>query len=133
MAESLPSRRDDAIVAEPAAGDLTAAAEEAAAFHRRGMLAEAEARYAAILRADPRHFDALHLLGILRQQQGNAAEAARLIDAALKLNPRSVAAGRFAARFGRLVPGQQNPARPSRRAPRATRRGAAGAVSGTAT
>jgi predicted O-linked N-acetylglucosamine transferase (SPINDLY family) len=56
------------------------------------MLADAERRYAAILQARPDHFDALHLLGILRQQQGNSGEAARLIGAALKLNPRSIEA-----------------------------------------
>jgi protein O-GlcNAc transferase len=75
-----------------AENDLTAVTEEAVAYHQRGMLAEAEKRYAAVLVARPDHFDALHLLGILRQQQGNITEAARLIDAALKLNPRSVEA-----------------------------------------
>src|SRR5215510_11181 len=73
-------------------GDLAALAEQAVTCHRSGMLAEAEKHYAAILKARPDHFDALHLLGILRQQQGNSGEAARLIGAALKLNPRSVEA-----------------------------------------
>jgi protein O-GlcNAc transferase len=72
--------------------NLAALAEDAVAYHRRGMLAEAEKRYAVILRASPNHFDALHLLGVLRQQQGNSAEAERLIDAALKMNPRSIEA-----------------------------------------
>jgi protein O-GlcNAc transferase len=74
----------------PAENDLTSAAERGAAFHQRGMLAEAEQHYLAILEARPDHFDALHLLGVLRQQQGNGAEAARLIGAALTLNPHSV-------------------------------------------
>jgi protein O-GlcNAc transferase len=64
----------------------------AATFHQRGMLAEAEKFYAAILNVRPDHFDALHQLGVLRQQQGDHAEAARLIGAALKMNPRSVEA-----------------------------------------
>jgi protein O-GlcNAc transferase len=69
----------------------------AIAFHQRGMLAEAEKFYAAILNVRPDHFDALRLLGVLRQQQGDNAEAMRLISAALKMNPRSAdALGNFA-------------------------------------
>ena len=52
----------------PAENDLTSAAERGVAFHQRGMLAEAEQHYLAILEARPDHFDALHLLGVLRQQ-----------------------------------------------------------------
>jgi len=81
MATPLPSGQDQGVAQ---------AAEQALAFHRRGMLAEAETCYAAILQAMPDHFDALHLLGVLRQQQGNSAEAARLIGAALRMNPCSV-------------------------------------------
>jgi protein O-GlcNAc transferase len=81
MAESLPSIRDDAIVAE--------AVEYAIKFHQLGRLAEAEEFYVTILKARPDHFDALHLLGILRQQQGDNAEALRLLGAALRTNRRS--------------------------------------------
>ena len=77
-----PSRHDENVVAE--------AIRYAATFHERGMLAEAEKFYAAILNVRPDHFDALHLFGVLRRQQGNNAEALRLIGAALKMNPRSV-------------------------------------------
>jgi protein O-GlcNAc transferase len=81
MTAPLPARDDDSVVAE--------AASYAIAFHQRGMLAEAEKFYAAILKARPDHFDALRLLGVLRQQQGDNAEAMRLISAALRMNPRS--------------------------------------------
>jgi protein O-GlcNAc transferase len=81
MAESLPSTRDDAVVAE--------AAEYAVKFHELGMLAVAERFCAAILEVRPEHFDALHRLGILRQQQGDGIEALRLIGEALKANSRS--------------------------------------------
>src|SRR5712672_2180364 len=82
MATPLPLRH--------AEDDLAATAERAIAFHQRGMLAEAEKHYAAILDVRPDHFNALHLLGVLRHQQGNRADALRLIDAALKLEPHSV-------------------------------------------
>jgi protein O-GlcNAc transferase len=65
------------------------AADYAAKFHKLGMLAEAEKFYAAILEVQPDHFDALYLLGILRQQQGNSIEALRLSGEALKANSRS--------------------------------------------
>ena len=38
-------------------------------------------------RAKPRHFEARHLLGILRSQQGRADEALDLIAAALEVKP----------------------------------------------
>ncbi len=81
MADPSPSGRDDAIVAE--------AAQYAVKFHQLGMLAEAERFYDAILKVTPDHFQALHLLGILRQQQGNSAEALRLTGEALETNSRS--------------------------------------------
>jgi predicted O-linked N-acetylglucosamine transferase (SPINDLY family) len=82
MATPRPSRAEDSVVAQ--------AADCAIAFHQRGMLAEAEKFYLAILNARPDHFDALRLLGVLRQQQGDNAEAMRLIGAALAMNPRSL-------------------------------------------
>jgi predicted O-linked N-acetylglucosamine transferase (SPINDLY family) len=95
MAESLPSTRDDAIMAS--------AADYAVKFHQLGMLADAEKFYAAILQAKPDHFDALRLLGVLRQQQGNNAEALRLTGEALKANSRSASSLRnFGATLARL-------------------------------
>jgi tetratricopeptide (TPR) repeat protein len=57
------------------------------AHHQKGRLAEAERIYAAILQANPDHFDALHLLGVIRYQQGKPAEAVSLMLAALRKNP----------------------------------------------
>jgi protein O-GlcNAc transferase len=56
--------------------------------YRRGDWATAERMFQDIIRATPRHFDALHLLGVLRTGQGQNAEAVRLIKRALKVNPR---------------------------------------------
>ena len=68
------------------------AMQEAAALHQQGQLAEAERIYAAIVACMPDHFDALHLLGVLRQEQSRPAEALSLIAAALRLNARSAEA-----------------------------------------
>ena len=57
------------------------------ALHQQGQAGEAEQLYRKVLKADPRQFDALHLLGLLKHQTGNDAEALRLIGAALKIKP----------------------------------------------
>ncbi|HVY59094.1 MAG TPA: tetratricopeptide repeat protein [Xanthobacteraceae bacterium] len=62
---------------------------EALTLHRQGRLAEAEQRYMRILTGNPRDFDALHLLGVLKLQRGDAEEALRLVGAAIAIDPRS--------------------------------------------
>ncbi|MEA2993987.1 MAG: protein O-GlcNAc transferase [Alphaproteobacteria bacterium] len=52
--------------------------------HQQGRLPEAERFYTEVLKIEADHFDALHLLGVLKQQNGESAEALRLIAAALK-------------------------------------------------
>jgi protein O-GlcNAc transferase len=60
---------------------------EALLFHRQGNLDEAEKRYLSILENNPASADALHLLGIVKRQQGRPAEAAILLEKACELNP----------------------------------------------
>ena len=62
---------------------------QAVAFHQAGELGEAERLYRAVLRSEPRQFDALHLLGLLEAGRGRNDEALRLLDRALAINPRS--------------------------------------------
>jgi tetratricopeptide (TPR) repeat protein len=57
------------------------------AYFQERRLVDAEAICSAILAAEPEQFDALHLLGLLRYQQGRNAEALRLIGAVLKRAP----------------------------------------------
>ena len=61
--------------------------ESALRLQRAGRLAEAAEIYAQVLRAEPRHFDALHGLGIIRYQTGRLEEAERLIGEAAAVNP----------------------------------------------
>lgn len=56
-------------------------------LHEQGRLDEAEKIYRAILDEKPEHYDAQHLLGVIRHQQGRNVEALRLIGAALKAVP----------------------------------------------
>jgi tetratricopeptide (TPR) repeat protein len=55
--------------------------------HRRNALGDAQALYARALAAEPDNADALHLMGVLRQQQGDFAGAVDLIQRSLATKP----------------------------------------------
>ena len=56
-------------------------------LRRAGRLADAARIYGEVLASEPRHFEALHALGILRYQTGQIEEAERLIGLAVEANP----------------------------------------------
>jgi predicted O-linked N-acetylglucosamine transferase (SPINDLY family) len=58
-------------------------------LHQTGKLADAARLYKDVLRANPRHFQALYLLGFLHFQKEEFEEAEKLIGNAIKLNPGS--------------------------------------------
>jgi len=64
---------------------------QAFALHTAGQIAKAEPLYREILQAEPKHFDALHMLGVVYLQSGRTAEALRLITKAVTLNPTATA------------------------------------------
>jgi tetratricopeptide (TPR) repeat protein len=74
-----------------AAGTGAAMAEtklqQAVTFHNQGQLGRARMLYEEILRAEPRHFEALHLLGVVAAMSGDAREAVDLIERALEIVP----------------------------------------------
>src|SRR5471030_2167852 len=57
------------------------------ALHQEGRLDEAEVLYRAILAAQPAHFGALHLTGLVHHQRGAYAAAADWIARAIAVNP----------------------------------------------
>jgi tetratricopeptide (TPR) repeat protein len=63
-------------------------------LHAQGRFAEAERAYADILKAEPKNFQALHLMGVLAVQQGQNQRGIQLIREALKLEPRQPLAQR---------------------------------------
>ena len=77
------------IQSESAAGPHDAAMAEAIELHKLARLADAEARYQAVLEAAPDHAGALHYLGLLRQDQGRTEEALGLVRRAVVLDPAS--------------------------------------------
>jgi tetratricopeptide (TPR) repeat protein len=63
---------------------LTAVMQIAAGHHRAGRAAAARAMYQEVLALDPRHADALFLLGVLDRQAGRLEEARRRLSEAAR-------------------------------------------------
>ena len=82
---------------------------EAIVLFQQGHIADAEAGFRAIMKRDPRHFDALHLAGVAAAMAGRPEEGATLIRRALAINARSAAAhgnlGSTLIRLGRYSEG----------------------------
>src|SRR5215472_1368289 len=77
--------------ADPGAGrnDVAALFDEAVALFQRGRLAEAKRIARRVLADQPKHAQALHLLGVAVSQQGNHSEGLRFIDAAAQIEGQS--------------------------------------------
>ena len=71
---------------------LDALMARAQALQQGGRIGEAEGVYREVLRRSPRHFDALHSLGMLAFQAGHAQAAADLIAQALAVDPNDAGA-----------------------------------------
>src|SRR4051794_4331355 len=56
------------------------------ALHQAGRFADAECFYRMVLNEQPKHFEALHFLGLIEAQRENYEEANRLIGQSLQLN-----------------------------------------------
>src|ERR1700722_7084518 len=61
--------------------------QQAIAFHQRGMRPDAKRLYEEILKQRPKHFDALHLLGVLACQSGDLGRGEQLMAQAIKVDP----------------------------------------------
>lgn len=66
----------------------SAALAETLQLHQAGNLEKAEQGYRRILRLDPFHADALHLLGLVSHQRGRCREAVGLINRAIAVDGR---------------------------------------------
>lgn len=64
----------------------------AVGLHQRGDIGAAEQLYRQVLRGQPRHAGALHLLGVIHLQRGELAKALAACEAALAINPRNAGA-----------------------------------------
>ena len=77
---------------KPAAAALLAKLNQGVALHRQGKLADAERCYGEVLRRQPNHFGALHLLGVIACQTRRTERGVELIEKAIGLNPKVAAA-----------------------------------------
>jgi len=82
--------RDAANIADPAA--VQAKFMKGFALHQSGQLARAQAFYQQVLKMQPGHFDALHLLGVIAFQTKHPAQAVELIGRAIEIDPGNAAA-----------------------------------------
>ena len=69
---------------------MTDLLQHAFAQHQQGHLADAERAYRGVLAETPDHFEALHYLGVLRLQAGDANDAHGLLTRAAGLRPGDV-------------------------------------------
>jgi predicted O-linked N-acetylglucosamine transferase (SPINDLY family) len=60
--------------------------------HQSGQLEQAKAAYEQVLNKQPKHFNALHLLGVIAAQTKNPALADELIGKAIEINPNAESA-----------------------------------------
>ena len=63
--------------------------EMASQYHQAGRFQKAESIYLRVLSQEPTNFDALHLFGLLKLQQGKHESAVELIGRAIKINRKS--------------------------------------------
>ncbi len=75
-----------------AATRVEAVFRQAIALHRQSRLDEARTLYEQALQWQPRHFHALHMLGIIALQKDQPEQAAALFGRAIEVDPGSVAA-----------------------------------------
>jgi len=61
----------------------------ALSHHRSGELAQAESLYQQVLKANSKHADALHMLGVVYYQTERAEQAVAAISQALAINPKN--------------------------------------------
>jgi tetratricopeptide (TPR) repeat protein len=78
----------------PDPADLQALLKRALAYQSSAQLAEAALCYEQVLRLQPNHFDALHMLGVVAIQNRRFERAVELITAALEQKPGVAAAQR---------------------------------------
>lgn len=92
MASALPRPASSAEPSRPAPADRDGRLQQALSWHQQGLLTQARHQYEQLLREQPEHADAWHLLGVLSLQEQNAPQALAQIDRALALQPRHAAA-----------------------------------------
>jgi tetratricopeptide (TPR) repeat protein len=77
-------------MAAPISPELESRLRKGLELHQQGKLEEAEPIYREVVAEAPFHFDALHLLGIVKLQTGQPASALILFDRATAVGPNDI-------------------------------------------
>ncbi len=83
----LKNKRRDAKPLPRFAADVEWDFAQGAAFHRAGKFADAKTLYEKVLKRQPKHFDALHMLGLLALEARDLDMGVRLIKRSIALYP----------------------------------------------
>ena len=106
MAKKLRKKARPRPAGNPAGAPVDAVLRDAIALHQQGLLMQAQARYREILQRQPKHFDALHLSGVIALQTKDHETAVDLIGQAIAMDSGFAMAhgnlGLAQARLGRL-------------------------------
>lgn len=98
-----PGKQQDGIVSTDRSPSIAEMMQDALRHHREGQFAAAERLYRRILAGNPRHADALHLLGMIEYQAGRLEPAAALICKAIALNSKGAS---YYANLGTVLQAQ---------------------------
>ncbi|MGF6779522.1 tetratricopeptide repeat protein [Paraburkholderia sp. GAS334] len=104
MSVSESARASGQLTPTPQTLELTLA--EALAHYHADRLAEAETLYRRVLALDPEHTDAMHLLGLVANRQGQYETASELIMAAITRKPLAL----YYFNLGNVMQGNNRPA-----------------------
>lgn len=103
MSHTTPTPAPSPSTATP---DISAQFQQALALHQSGQLAAAQALYEAILRVQPEHADAWHLLGVIALQSKQLPQALECIGRAIRIQPQQAG---FYINQGNVLKAMQQP------------------------
>ena len=90
---NIPQREHPAVKqVQPQSQAVAQLFQQGISLHQQGGLAQAKTIYEQVLAKQPKHFDALHMLGVIAAQTNNHALAVELMGKAIEINPNSASA-----------------------------------------
>ena len=92
MPRKFPNSREDKAATPSASAQLSAKFQQALSLQLQGKLAHAQFIYEKILKTQPRHFNALNLLGVIAAQTNDPRKAVQWFEKAISVDPKSAVA-----------------------------------------
>jgi hypothetical protein len=92
MPRKFPNSPEGPAATSAVSAQLSAKFQQALSLQRQGKLAHAQFIYEKILKTQPRHFNALNLLGVIAAQTNDPRKAVQWFEKALNVDPKSAVA-----------------------------------------